>query len=88
MSIVTFYSVILNLRAFINLFFIFLWATNIGYTWTFAAQGIITCFFCVHALVAIHWFGSSVRAKCDLPIWVSPECDVSGTTIAGEEIQT
>lgn len=75
MSIVTFYSVLLNLSAFINPFFIFPWIDNVGYTWTFAAQGMIIVFFCIPALAAIHKFGARIRDSCGLPNWVNPEYD-------------
>jgi MFS family permease len=86
MSIVTFYSVMLNLSAFINPFFIFPYVTNVGYTWTFASQGIITLFFCVPVLAAIHYFGSRIRAKNGVPNWVNPECDVTYPTHIGQDV--
>ncbi|KAL8934248.1 MAG: hypothetical protein Q9216_006001 [Gyalolechia sp. 2 TL-2023] len=38
MSVITFYSVFLNLSAFANPFFIAPWEADSGFTWTFAAQ--------------------------------------------------
>ncbi|KAF4314309.1 putative mfs transporter protein [Botryosphaeria dothidea] len=75
MSVITFYAVILNLSAFVNPFFIVPWVDASGYTWTFAAQGIITFFFCVPALGLMHYFGPSIRAKTGQPSWVNPEYD-------------
>ncbi|GME31934.1 putative mfs transporter protein [Neofusicoccum parvum] len=75
MSVITFYAVILNLSAFVNPFFIVPWVDASGYTWTFAAQGIITFFFCVPALGLMHYFGPSIRAKTGHPGWVNPEYD-------------
>jgi hypothetical protein len=75
MSIVTFYSVILNLSAFINPFFIAPWVTSMGYTLTFAIQGILTFFFCVPALAALHVFGPKMRSANGNPSWVNPEYD-------------
>lgn len=41
-AVITFYAVLLNLSAFINPFFITPWVDSVGFTWTFATQGIIT----------------------------------------------
>lgn len=88
MSIVTFYSVMLNLSAFVNPFFIFSYVEKAGYTWTFASQGLITFFFCVPALAAVHFFGARLRAKNGVPTWVNPECDVMDSVHVhtGEEV--
>ena len=91
MSVITFYSVFLNLSAFINpvgslapppdlrlyfsQFFIAPWQASSGWTWTFAAQGIITFFASVPVLAAIHKFGPRLRAKSGQPFWVNPEYD-------------
>lgn len=75
MSIVTFYAVLLNLSAFISPFFISPWVTDMGYTLSFAIQGIITFFFCIPALAAIHYFGPSIRQKNGQPNWLNPEYD-------------
>jgi hypothetical protein len=56
-------------------FFIAPWVTASGYTWTFAAQGIIVFFACVPILAALHWFGPSLRAKNGHPSWINPEYD-------------
>jgi len=76
MSIVTFYSVNLNMSAFINPFFIVPWIDDMGYTWTFAIQGILTFFVSVPALALIHKFGPALRRKCGNPSWVNPEYDM------------
>lgn len=75
MCMITFYSVLINLSAFINPFFIAPWVDSVGFTWTFAAQGIITFFVAVPALAAVHWFGPTLRAKSGVPSWVNPEFD-------------
>ncbi|KAF2762094.1 major facilitator superfamily transporter [Pseudovirgaria hyperparasitica] len=75
MAMVTFYAVILNLSAFVNPFFIVPWVDAVGYTWTFAAQGIITFFVSVPALAALHFFGARIRGACGQPGWVNPEYD-------------
>ncbi|KAI9886331.1 MAG: hypothetical protein M1823_001889 [Watsoniomyces obsoletus] len=75
MSVITFYSVLLNLSAFVNPFFITPWVESSGYTWTFAAQGIITFFASVPVIGLIHWFGPTLRAKNGQPSWVNPEHD-------------
>jgi hypothetical protein len=75
MSIVTFYSVILNLSAFINPFFIAPWVTSMGYTLTYAIQGILVFFFCIPALAAIHYFGPGIRKVNGIPNWSNPEYD-------------
>lgn len=76
MSIITFYSVLLNLSAFIDPFFIIPWQTASGYTWCFAAQGIITFFFCVPAIAVVHYFGPTLRKISGAPKWVNPEYDI------------
>ncbi|KAI9810661.1 MAG: hypothetical protein M1827_006120 [Pycnora praestabilis] len=75
MSVITFYSVFLNLSAFINPFFIAPWVTADGYTITFAVQGIITFFVSVPVFVAIHYWGPQLREKSGQPGWVNPEYD-------------
>ncbi|KAF1991444.1 MFS transporter [Aulographum hederae CBS 113979] len=76
MSIVTFYSVLLNLSAFINPFFIAPWQAGAGWTWTFAAQGIITFFVAVPGFALIQKFGAKLRGV-GTPSWVNPEFDGS-----------
>lgn len=91
MSIITFYSVFLNLSAFINpvsiphlyifsilihqQFFISPWETASGFTWTFAAQGIITFFVSVPVFAILHKWGPILREKAGQPGWVNPEYD-------------
>ncbi|KAI9832279.1 MAG: hypothetical protein M1819_004457 [Sarea resinae] len=76
MSVITFYSVFLNLSAFIDPFFIGPWVARDGYTWSFAAQGIITFFVSVPAIAALHYYGAAIRAWSGEPGWVNPEYDV------------
>lgn len=75
MSMITFYAVLINLSAFVNPFFIAPWIEASGFTWTFAAQGLITFFFSVPALAAVHYWGPSIRRKNGSPDWVNPEFD-------------
>ncbi|CAO1601179.1 hypothetical protein XANCAGTX0491_004843 [Xanthoria calcicola] len=73
MSVITFYAVLINLSAFINPFFIAPWQAQSGFTWTFAAQGIITFFASVPVVVILHRWGGSLRAAAGQPSWVNPE---------------
>ncbi|KAL8709233.1 MAG: hypothetical protein Q9220_005976 [cf. Caloplaca sp. 1 TL-2023] len=75
MSVITFYSVFLNLSAFADPFFIAPWETKSGFTWSFAAQGIITFFGAVPIFAALHRWGGSLRAAAGQPSWVNPEYD-------------
>lgn len=94
MSVITFYSVFLNLSAFINpvyhpppqavippsltrfvQFFIAPWQATSGWTWTFAAQGIITFFAAVPVLAALQKWGPALREKSGQMGWVNPEYD-------------
>ncbi|KAK8174275.1 major facilitator superfamily transporter [Phyllosticta citrichinensis] len=73
MSVVTFYAVFLNFSAFVDPFFIVPWVEGAGYTWSFAAQGIITAFSGLVVMALIHRFGPRIRAKTGEPGWVNPE---------------
>lgn len=73
MSTMTFYAVMLNLSAFIDPFFIVPWVENVGFTWTFAGHAIITVFFCIPIMAAVHRFGPWLREKSGTPTWVNPE---------------
>ena len=73
MSIVTFYSVHLNMSAFISPFFIVPWVEKSGFTWTFAAQGIIVCCFCLPVFVLVQIFGRHFRRSSGMPSWMDPE---------------
>ena len=75
MSVITFYSVLINLSAFIDPFFIAGWQARSGWTWCFAAQGIITFFVSVPVLGALHWFGPRVREWSGEMAWLNPEYD-------------
>ncbi|KAL8949561.1 MAG: hypothetical protein Q9222_004335 [Ikaeria aurantiellina] len=75
MSVITFYSVFLNLSAFADPFFIAPWQAKSGFTWSFAAQGIITFFGAVPIFAALHRWGGSLRAVAGQPGWVNPEYD-------------
>jgi hypothetical protein len=73
MSIITFYSVLLNLSAFINPFFIAPWVADVGYSWTFATQGLLAMFVAAPVLAALHVWGPRLRAWCGVPGWVNAE---------------
>ncbi|KIW21382.1 hypothetical protein PV08_01962 [Exophiala spinifera] len=75
MSMVTFYAVLLNMSAFADPFFIAPWQAGSGWTWCFAAQGIIVFFGAMPAFGLLHWFGPTIRAKTGTPSWVNPEFD-------------
>ncbi|SMR62884.1 unnamed protein product [Zymoseptoria tritici ST99CH_3D1] len=75
MSVIVFYSVVLNLSAFVDPFFIVPWLDTAGYTWTFAGHAIITAFFCIPAFALLHKFGGKIRAQNGKPNWVNPEFD-------------
>ncbi|KAI5804177.1 major facilitator superfamily domain-containing protein [Peziza echinospora] len=73
MSVVTFYSVLLNLSAFANPFFIAPWVDKYGFTWTFAVQCMITFFVMMPVTIILQRFGASWRVKRGQPKWISPE---------------
>ncbi|EHY54005.1 hypothetical protein HRR83_004649 [Exophiala dermatitidis] len=77
MSIVTFYAVLLNLSAFIDPFFIAPWQADSGWTWCFAAQGIIVFFGAMPIFAFLHKFGPTLRHMTGTPSWVNPEFDTS-----------
>ena len=73
MSVIIFWSVLLNLSAFINPFFIVPWGDAHGFTSTFSTQGCITFFVMVPVLWALQKFGGSWRERRGAPSWISPE---------------
>ncbi|KAL9125054.1 MAG: hypothetical protein Q9217_005693 [Psora testacea] len=75
MSVITFYSVFLNLSAFIDPFFIAPWQTKSGFTLSFAAQGIITFFAAVPVIAALHKWGPALRHRSGEMGWLDPEYD-------------
>ncbi|ETN41605.1 uncharacterized protein HMPREF1541_03541 [Cyphellophora europaea CBS 101466] len=75
MSVVTFYAVFLNLSAFIDPFFIAPWQAGSGFTWCFAAQGIITAFGAMPLFALLQKYGPQLRQKVGQPSWVNPEFD-------------
>ncbi|KAJ9386885.1 hypothetical protein DTO063F5_3543 [Paecilomyces variotii] len=77
MSVITFYAVFLNLSAFINPFFIAPWQASSGWTWTFAAQGIIVFFAGIPLFALLQRYGAALRAKSPQESWVNPEFDTS-----------
>ncbi|RPA88014.1 major facilitator superfamily transporter [Ascobolus immersus RN42] len=72
MSMVTFYSVILNLSAFINPFFIAYWVEAVGYSWAFSTQALITLIM-IPVVFVLQRYGGSWREKVGEPDWVSSE---------------
>jgi len=77
MATMTFYAVMLNMSAFVDPFFIVPWVENVGWTWTFAGHAIITVFFCIPVIAAVHKFGGAMREKAGSPSWVNPEFEES-----------
>lgn len=75
MSVITFYSVLLNLCAFANPFFIAPWQATDGFTLTFAAQGILTFFVSVPVFAALHRWGAWLRHRSGEMSWLNPEYD-------------
>ena len=73
MSVISFYVVLLNLSAFANPFFIAPWCDTVGFTWTFATQGLLTAFVVIPAISTLHVFGKRWREKRGAPKWISPE---------------
>ena len=73
MSVISFYVVLLNLSAFANPFFIAPWCDSVGFTWTFATQGLLTAFIALPAISTLHVFGKRWREKRGVPKWISPE---------------
>ncbi|EEP79822.1 predicted protein [Uncinocarpus reesii 1704] len=56
-------------------FFISPWIKASGWTWTFAAQGIMVAGAVVPVFAALHKYGARLRAMSPLPSWVNPEYD-------------
>jgi MFS family permease len=75
MSIITYYAVLLNLSAFIDPFFIAPWQAGSGWTWCFAAQGIIVFVGALPVFALLHKFGPKLRSMSGTPNWVNPEFD-------------
>ncbi|KAJ9501368.1 hypothetical protein H2202_003162 [Exophiala xenobiotica] len=75
MSIITFYAVLLNLSAFIDPFFIAPWQLGSGWTWCFAAQGIIVLVGALPVFALLHKYGPTLRSRTGTPTWVNPEFD-------------
>lgn len=69
MSVVIFYSVLLNLSAFINPFFIAPWIGGVGFTWTFATQGLITLGVMIPVTAVLMRWGGGWRVKRGEPEW-------------------
>ncbi|KAJ5549110.1 MFS transporter [Penicillium frequentans] len=68
MEVIMFYSVVINLSAFINPWFISPWVEvsdteneYLGWTWTFIAQGIICSLGLIPTYALLHQFGSRLR---------------------------
>lgn len=69
MSVVIFYSVLLNLSAFVNPFFIAPWVENVGFTWTFATQGLVTLGVMVPVTAGLMRWGGRWRDRRGEPGW-------------------
>ena len=57
-------------------FFIAPWQASSGWTWSFAAQGIITFFGATPIFAFLHFYGPKLRSIAGQPAWVNPEYDV------------
>ncbi|KAJ5219302.1 MFS transporter [Penicillium cinerascens] len=66
MQVIMFYSVVINLSAFINPWFISLWVEESGWTWTFSAQAIICSLGLIPAYALLHRYGSHMRKPLQL----------------------
>ncbi|RDW88316.1 MFS transporter-19 [Coleophoma cylindrospora] len=66
MDIITFYSVIINLSAFAEPFFINIWVEASGYTWSFAAQAIICTFGVIPVYIILQKFGAQWRRPMNI----------------------
>uniref|UniRef100_A0A093UNJ7 Putative transporter n=1 Tax=Talaromyces marneffei PM1 TaxID=1077442 RepID=A0A093UNJ7_TALMA len=61
-EVITFYTVIINLSAFINPWFIYYWVESSGYAWTFAAQCIICSFGLIPLYILLQVYGVRLRS--------------------------
>lgn len=59
----------------IHKFFIAPWQESNGWTWCFAAQGIIVFFGALPVYGLLHYFGPWIRDKTGTPHWLNPEFD-------------
>ncbi|PGH00327.1 hypothetical protein AJ80_09182 [Polytolypa hystricis UAMH7299] len=75
MSVITFYSVFLNLSAFISPFFIAPWFETAGWSWTYSGQAVIVLVAGIPLFGLLHLFGARLRAASPHPSWVNPEFD-------------
>lgn len=66
MEVITFYTVIINMSAFINPWFINDWVEKSGYTRTFSAQAIICTFGIIPAYFILQKYGPNLRRPMDL----------------------
>lgn len=69
MSVIVFYSVLLNLSAFVNPFFIAPWCDSVGFTWTFSAQGLLTFGVMMPVTVVLQRYGLQWRTARGEPRW-------------------
>jgi hypothetical protein len=73
MSIIVYYAVTLNASAFVSPYFIEPWVVGVGFTWTFAAQGIISFCVIVPVTALLQKYGRRMSEWKGPPTWVSPE---------------
>ncbi|KUJ21877.1 putative MFS transporter [Mollisia scopiformis] len=66
MEVITFYTVIINMSAFINPWFINDWVEKSGYTWTFSAQAIICTFGIIPTYFVLQRYGPKLRRPMNL----------------------
>lgn len=69
MAVIIFYSVLLNLSAFVNPFFIAPWCDSVGFTWTFSAQGLLTFGVMTPVTVVLQRYGLQWRTARGEPKW-------------------
>ncbi|KAJ5106320.1 MFS transporter [Penicillium angulare] len=66
MEVIMFYSVVINMSAFINPWFIDLWVEQSGWAWTFSAQGIICTLGLIPGYALLHKYGPRMRKPLKL----------------------
>ena len=75
-----FYSCIINLGAFLVPWYIANWVEGVGYTWTFAAQGLM-CLLILPAYAVLQKFGESWRKPANFGVFDKSEYDPTVQTV-------
>jgi hypothetical protein len=73
LSVIVYYAVTLNASAFVSPYFIEPWVQAVGFTWTFAAQGVVSFVVVVPVTALLQRFGRRMSEWKGPPTWVSPE---------------